>query len=720
MSRNGACVWLFVVVAAQVVPNVAVAVVEGYDYLAVSGGSAVATNGKWEDSSKWQELQGGDTARKVQRSDPSWDPNYWLGNSVPTTEDPCQPVFIRNGSTVTHDAISGTNVVRSVAIGGWEYTPGGTGLYPWTNAGGKLVVNGGSLKVGPVTKKELKVGNWYDGTLIQNGGYVEAYSMFMGDNAGLYVDAGDPNGTFRSPTGSYVMNGGLLEITGQYVRFGYRGGIGSMTLNSGAYMRLSGTLDPNGSGAHLDLGLGRIHNYTTGGTVASTGVLNINGGTLEMSGGSTQNRSLGIGAAVGASTRDGGIGVVNMTSGLIRLGGTASDVSAGRRGGLHSLTAEPLPESRASGALNMSGGSIACRDIKFGGEYGTGILNIQGGTISLTGGGMLGEASIVSMLYRAGNTADGTLNMSGGVIALQGSSTGTTLYVGRGSYSAYISTYLPEARATGTGVINLSGGSIGLQSITLGYGDGSQSVGKLSATGGKLTTTGALTLAAGDSTSAFMTVSKNATVQVGSLSMYDSPTTSRTSKLTVDVEKNGVGGKIAVAGAALLDGTLRMNVLARPKEGDVLNVVTSGGGITDSGVVLEFDALTGPKLSDPNDPNSALPFFAGAIDGTGNIYKVTFQGLTEGDANGDGKVDGGDLALMGGAWMQSGKSWGAGNFNNDPNGMVDGGDLALMGGMWMWSKPGPAPSGQPIPEPATASLLALAGLALMRRKRAAA
>ena len=83
--------------------------------------------------------------------------------------------------------------------------------------------------------------------------------------------------------------------------------------------------------------------------------------------------------------------------------------------------------------------------------------------------------------------------------------------------------------------------------------------------------------------------------------------------------------------------------------------------------------------------------------------------LSPGDTDGDGDVDGTDLATLGLNWDPAGTDarWSDGDFDGD--GDVDGTDLAAIGLNWN-------PAGAAIPEPTSLALVAIGCLAMLKRR----
>ncbi len=89
----------------------------------------------------------------------------------------------------------------------------------------------------------------------------------------------------------------------------------------------------------------------------------------------------------------------------------------------------------------------------------------------------------------------------------------------------------------------------------------------------------------------------------------------------------------------------------------------------------------------------------------------TGVGTLQGDFNLDGIVNATDLAIMKGTFGTSGVDYADGNANCDD--LVNATDLAILKGAFGFV----APTGGGVPEPMTIGLLAMGGLALLRRKR---
>ena len=669
----------------------------------------------------------------------------------------------------------------------------------------------------PGGKNILDPNSWRDESAYLSSGHSVTLNSHVSTISKLYV------GPYADTIRDYSVgdpcdpNWGIVNPTGQAA---------TLVIEPGANIYLNRVDETNPGDATVDVVFGQESAYgaqiiQTGGRVSTVfthicqdAAANVSDGlrpaqgtvTYAMSGGTLQSRfKMYVGESLAVST--GGSpawGYFDMTDGLVTVGntgaggefgvgyngrgtftiagGTLSTVTGSRSAGLV-VGSGSDPNEVATGTMTQSGGTVtASKYLLIGRGHGVGVYSISGGLLRI--GTTSGEHTHSDIgLGASGGEADGTLQISGGRVEMLGNK---TLRVGNSNLS------YQAAR----GAVKMTGGtfviaSSATESVLVGYhfslGDPCASTGVLEVTGGSFHAAGRVSLGInkGDAT---LVVGKDATFKVGSLTTNNNSYAGGT--VTIGLELGGADNFSRIAlqgGTADLrgDGDRLIEMITtgyRPKEGDSFEVISGAGGtVTGSPTQITTNISLAPQHTDPNDPNSPLlPFFAGAPvahDPSTHGYALVFQGLTAGDANGDHKVDGGDLALMGGnwmqgggrplpgdanlddivnggdlalmggAWMMSGQDWGHGNFNGDPNGMVDGGDLALMGGNWMgrtktwgdcdfsgdgkidggdlalmggnwmWTLPPAPPQGAPLPEPATLVLLTLGAVAMLRRKR---
>lgn len=110
-------------------------------------------------------------------------------------------------------------------------------------------------------------------------------------------------------------------------------------------------------------------------------------------------------------------------------------------------------------------------------------------------------------------------------------------------------------------------------------------------------------------------------------------------------------------------------------------------------------------LNQNRDPN-----LTGQVHMIESVLAGQLQIFHPGDANGDNQVGFADLSAFASNWGQTGKTWADGDFTED--GLVAFLDLSILAANWSWTAPSPAP----VPEPASAIILAFGALAMLRRR----
>ena len=643
---------------------------------------------------------------------------------------------------------------------------GGTGIY---NLSGGTLSSANDFNVG------AEAGG--SGTLIQTGGTMHNSGgwAFVGRTGGhgLYnISAGEAIVDGNMNIGFEPGGVGTMNQTGGIVRFnelphiGRGGGNGTYNLHSGQMF----VGDRNAGGPDDDLVVGA--DFGTQGTLnmdggtltvarwifagragnsgGGTGVINQSAGTVTSQGWmrlgeapgavGTYNLSGTAVASIGGGDADTGdddivLGVDFGAQGILNVEGNATlnaarDITMGFNGASGTMT-------QTGGDVNVNGAMLIGRNGTSGGATGSGTLTTTGGTLDvnidmiagfgLDAGGVATNATgeiniggtanvhvtgntIVGDAIFAGSTASGVLNQSGGqlttgglIIAANPGATGNYNLTG-GTVTAGTTTNNGTFAASGTGTANL--GPVG--------GSGGITVADTAHVNAQHIRQASLNMTGGTTTITPTTTGTPAGVSV--IPSYSLSGTSRfdltDNKLITNVAPgtttafiyNGVQGDIQRA----------YNFQQWDQPGLTTSKPAAQTGLTTLGVTTgAARAGLGPTDTD---------LFGGqTYTGASTLVMYTYAG----DANLDGLIDGGDYGIIdNNVQIPGADSYYNGDFNYD--GVIDGGDYGIIdnniqqqGAPFDVSGVVSLSGVTAVPEPATLSVLGIAALGLLRRRRRA-
>lgn len=486
------------------------------------------------------------------------------------------------------------------------------------------------------------------------------------------LTAGDLGGT-----GAVVQGGGSVNLSTGEVWIGQAtGSTGSYTLNGGGLT---------------------VNNWLAVGRSGGAGTLTITGGAIAKKGAG----NLVLGSL-------GGRGVVNQSGGLVDVqsGDTLLGEDAGGSGvytitgGTANLQNIALSSRGAGGGtFNLNGGVVNAVAVKRTGT-GTAALNFNGGTLRPTASN---AAFLQGLTAATVGPAGGTIDTNGfdATVAQPFTGTGGLTKTGGGTLTL-------SGNSANTGRTNLAAGGLVLTG-TLGGGMDVAAGSSLSGTGrvnGAVTSRGKIGPG----------VNGVGRLSVGALALAG------TSAITAQVRGAGSNyDRIAVDGTASLGGSLSINWENgfRPQPNQAFDLLTYASrtgtfssintGLSDLPVGMTVDAIYGPTS-----------------------FTLRGRAFLAGDATLDGRVDGADFAALLADFGKTGQLWSGGDF--DADGRVNRADFAVLLSYFGQSIPGVANAASAsdfarvrsfaaelgvtaVPEPTGLAVPALAGLALLKRRR---
>ncbi len=224
---------------------------------------------------------------------------------------------------------------------------------------GELTLSGATRNVGYFNTDE--------GTTVQSSGVTTSAEFVVGSNYSA------KNGEFILNGGSIVLSGSTPDAPTPSLRIGDWGGAGVLTQNAG-------TVTVGGAGIAAALNIGNQ---------GGSGIYNLNGGTLTLAGGlNILGRSSG--------TNPASTGVLNISGGLLDITNNSSLIN-GNNFNVANL---------GTGTINQSGGTLRVSDgALYIAGFGNGTYNLSAGTLEIGGN---------DLVARYNNTASvSTFNLGG-------------------------------------------------------------------------------------------------------------------------------------------------------------------------------------------------------------------------------------------------------------------------------------------------------------------
>jgi fibronectin-binding autotransporter adhesin len=565
---------------------------------------------------------------------------------------------------------------------------------------GTVITNTGNVAYGAFGKAS--------GVTIGNGATVAANTdnSVVGGNAPNVPITINSGGTLTNTGNNSNHLGGLLTLAGGTLATASTNtdAYGSWNLDRGLLATANTTMPatnvvPNETG-------GTYFNVATGVTLtvtgtlthpsytADTGIIKIGLGTLTLTGYNTYNSSLGTNVNAGTL-----ILAVGSSTGAIRGPLTVNN------GG--------FVEATASNALGYSTGtSVTTLTVNAGGLFDnttTGNegyitnLNMGGGTVTSTGGGTLNFLNG----YNISSTGSTTASLISAPIVFRGAGLNAITAAGVSSGPDLTISGAIGYGSGGSGAFNKSGA--GTLELT----------GSNSYTGGTTITAGTLILGSASAypTNTPLTISSGAAAQILNHST-GSPivpiASAVTNNGTIDLTNNAM---IVHSGSI---GTLTIEVA------DGFNSGTWNGTNASSGIITStLAAADTTHLTAVGVVTGLTSFENQSVLSSDVLLKYTYYG----DANLDGHVDGSDYSLIDNGYLNQLTGWYNGDFNYD--GVINGSDYTLIDNAFnsqgahiaaLVATPTAqlAGSSSSVPEPATLSLISLAAIGLLGRRRAKA